>query len=100
MLVKKILGGACCALFLAGPLLAAQMAFKQYPSVEHGYPPLPSHSQEKTECAFARLMYPPGWNDGYRGRFDGDWRLGLSLWTQDYPKADRTFALSVRRLTR
>src|SRR5690242_3031813 len=45
-------------------------------------------------------MFPPGPNDGYRGRFDGDWRLGLSLWTQDYPRADRHFSLAVRRLTR
>lgn len=100
MRVKQILGVVCCALFFAGALLAAQKAFKQYPGVEHGYPPLPPDWQEKTEWAFARLMYPPGWNDGYRGRFDGDWRLGLSLWTQDYPDADRQFALSVRRLTR
>ncbi len=56
--------------------------------------------QEKTEFAFARMMYPPGWNDGYRGRFDGDWRQGLSLWTQDYPPADRAFSQAVRRLTR
>ena len=45
-------------------------------------------------------MYPPGPNDGYRGRFDGDWRQGLSLWTQDYPPADREFSEAVRRLTR
>src|SRR5579884_2357379 len=45
-------------------------------------------------------MFPPGWNDGYRGRFDGDWRKGLSLWTQDYPRADRHFSLALRRLTR
>src|SRR6202021_2157293 len=38
--------------------------------------------------------------DGYRGRFDGDWREGLSLWTQDYPRADRTLAQAVRRVTR
>jgi len=49
---------------------------------------------------FARLMFPPGANDGYRGRFDGDYHLGLSLWTQDYPKADRFFSMAVRRLTR
>ena len=42
----------------------------------------------------------PGPLDGYRGRFDGDWRLGLSLWTQDYPRADRAFSQAVRRLTR
>ena len=56
--------------------------------------------QEKTEWAFARLMFPPGPLDGYRGRFDGDWRQGLSLWTQDYPRADRHFSAALRRLTR
>src|SRR5262249_45298958 len=30
----------------------------------------------------------------------GDWRKGLSLWTQDYPRADRHFSLALRRLTR
>src|SRR6266404_8585742 len=69
-------------------------------SVEYGVPMLPRDYQEKTEFAFARMMYPPGWNDGYRGRFDGDWRRGLSLWTQDYPPADRAFSQAVRRLTR
>ena len=61
---------------------------------------MPADWQEKTEWAFARLMYPPGENDGYRGRFDGDWRLGLSLWTQDYPRADRHFSRALGRLTR
>src|SRR5215470_9153223 len=42
-------------------------------------------------------LCPP---DGYRGRFDGDFRLGLSLWTQDYPRADRHFVQAIRRLTR
>jgi len=45
-------------------------------------------------------MFPPGPNDGYAGRFDGDFRQGLSLWTQDYPRADRHFSQAVRRLTR
>src|SRR5436309_12711869 len=47
-------------------------------------------------------MFPPGENDGYSstGRFTGDYHLGLSLWTQDYPSADRHFALALRRLTR
>jgi hypothetical protein len=45
-------------------------------------------------------MFPPGPNDGYRGRFDGDWRQGSSLWTQDFPRADRHFSEAVRRLTR
>lgn len=89
---------ATCAL-LAGIALA-QRPFRQYPGVEYREFELPAGWQEPTEWAFARLMYPPGWNDGYRGRFDGDWRLGLSLWTQDYPRADRHFAGAVRRLTR
>ena len=76
--------------------------FREYNGVEYSTSdlPLPPDSSAKTEWAFARLMYPPGSNDGYRGRFDGDWREGLSLWTQDFPRADRHFALAVRRLTR
>ncbi len=45
---------------------------------------LPPDWKEKAESTSARLMYPPGPNDGYHGQFDGDWRLGLSLWTQDF----------------
>jgi hypothetical protein len=74
--------------------------FREYPGVEYDGMPLPPDYQAKSEWAFARLMYPPGWNDGYRGRYNGDWHLGLSLWTQDYPRADRHFSEAVRRLTR
>lgn len=78
------------------------LPFREYDAVEHplGQVPIPTDSNIKSEWTFARLMYPPGANDGYRGRFDGDWREGLSLWTQDYPPADRHFAQAVRRLTR
>jgi hypothetical protein len=98
--LTKILLPFCCGLVLVG-VLYAQRAFKQYPTVEYGESiPVPSDWQRPGEWAFARLMYPPGPNDGYRGRFDGDWRLGMSLWTQDAPAADRAFAAAVRRLTR
>ncbi len=71
-------------------VLYAQRPFREYPSVEYGESvPLPADYQQPGEWAFARLMYPPGPLDGYRGRFDGDWRKGLSLWTQDFPRADR-----------
>lgn len=89
-----------CLLALLGTLYAFQRPFREYPSVEYGEFPLPPDYRQKAEFAFARLMYPPGWNDGYRGRFDGDWRQGLSLWTQDYPRADRAFSRALRRLTR
>src|SRR3984885_3787646 len=93
-----------CALVIAGTLvgvLYAQRPFREYPSVE-GWEsmPLPKDWRRQAEWTFARLMYPPGPLDGYRGRFDGDWRQGLSLWTQDFPKADRSLAAAVRRLTR
>lgn len=92
------LGGA--VLLLVGSLLAWQKPFKQYPGVEYEGGPLPADWQEKTEWAFARLMFPGGPLDGYRGRFDGDWREGLTLWTQDYPKADRLFSQALKRLSR
>jgi hypothetical protein len=88
------------ALALLTVLGAWQQPFRQYPGVEYTNFELTPDWQEKTEFAFARLMFPPGANDGYRGRFDGDWRLGSSLWTQDYPRADRHFSQAVRRLTR
>jgi hypothetical protein len=98
--LMKVLLAACCILGCVGALFA-QRAFRQYPSVEYGdSTPLPPDWQRPGEWAFARLMYPPGPNDGYRGRFDGDWREGMSLWTQDGPPADRDFAAAVRRLTR
>ena len=81
--------------------LYAQHEFRSYPSVE-GYDtmPLPPDYKHPGEWTFARLMYPPGPLDGYYPRFQGDWRQGLSLWTQDYPKADRMLAAAVRRLSR
>ena len=89
--------------FLLGALgvLYAQKAYREYPSVE-GYEtePMPPDWQRKGEWTFARLMYPPGPLDGYAGRFDGDWHEGLSLWTQDGPKADRMLAAAVHRLSR
>jgi hypothetical protein len=89
-----------CLLGLAGALYAFQRPFRQYPSVEYGEFPLPPNWQQKAEFAFARLMFPPGFNDGYKGRFDGPWQQGLSLWTQDYPRADRAFSQALGRLTR
>jgi hypothetical protein len=81
-------------------LCAFQRPFKQYPGVEYFTFELTPDWQEKTEFVFTRMMFPGGPLDGYRGRFDGDFRLGLSLWTQDYPRADRHFSQALRRLTR
>ena len=77
-------------------------SFRELPGIEYrlGSIPLPPDFSEKTEWVFARLMYPPGWNNGYAGRDNPDWPAGDSLWTQDFPRADRHFAEAVRRLTR
>jgi hypothetical protein len=89
---------AVCAVF------AFQRPFREYPGTEYGLGdiPLPPDYQERAEWTFARLMFPGGGAnvDGYYPRYQGDYRLGLSLWTQDYPRADRHFSLAVRRLTR
>jgi len=91
---------------LLGFLYAFQLPFREYPGVEYrlGEIPLPPDWRENAEWAFARLMYPlapgrygRGYGYGYRGSF---WTEGNSMWTQDYPRADRHFSLALRRLTR
>ena len=94
---KVLLSG----LVLAGMLLAFQRPFREFPGIEYslGSIPVPADHADKTEWAFARLMFPPGPLNGYYGR-DLDWHTGVSLWSQDFPRADRHFSLAVRRLTR
>jgi hypothetical protein len=82
--------------------LAFQKPFRQYPGVEYPEFDTPADYQVPGEFIFARMMFPGGGPriDGYYPRFQGDWRQGLSLWTQDYPRADRHFSMALRRLTR
>ncbi len=94
-----------CALLALGTLAAFQSPFREYPGVEYrvGDIPLPPDWQARSEWAFARLMYPPSAYGRYaRGfRYGGNnWRQGFSIWTQDYPRADRHFSQALRRLTR
>ena len=90
-----------CGLTLMGALYAFQRPFREFNGVEYriGEIPMPPDWREKTEWTFARLMFPPGPLNGYRYR-DLDWHVGVSLWSQDFPRADRNFAQAVRRLTR
>jgi hypothetical protein len=90
---------------VTGWLCASQIPFREYNGVEYrvGDIRLPPDYQEKTEWAFARLMYPaiPGGRYGRGFRFGaGQWSQGFSIWTQDYPRADRHFSQAIRRLTR
>jgi hypothetical protein len=100
MIGRRALCLVGCGVAFLGALYAFQRPFHQYPGVEYYNFELTPDWQQKGEWAFGRLMFPPGPNDGYRGRFDGDFRRGMSLWTQDYPRADRHFSEAVRRLTR
>src|SRR5271168_839164 len=84
---------------VAGSLLAFQRPFREYPAIEYNDFPLPPDAQEKTEFAFARLMYPPAPTAMF-DRAGPRWAEGMSSWTQDYPRADRHFLLALRRLTR
>jgi hypothetical protein len=103
MKIRKVPAMLACGLAVAGAMLAFQRPFREFDGIEHriGETPLPPDYQEKTEFAFARLMYPPGQGmiNGYYGR-DLDWHTGISDWSQDFPPADRHFSQAVRRLTR
>ncbi|HVW85894.1 MAG TPA: DUF4159 domain-containing protein [Bryobacteraceae bacterium] len=88
------------ALICLGTLFGFQKPFRQYHGVEYYQFETPPDWQQPGEFVFARMMFPGGANDGYYPRFQGDWRLGLSLWTQDYPRADRHFSMALKRLTR
>ncbi|HEY1495127.1 MAG TPA: DUF4159 domain-containing protein [Candidatus Solibacter sp.] len=98
--------GLAASLVAFGTLFAFQLPFREFPGVEYrvGDIALPSDHSEKTEWAFARLMYPPAprgrFGRGYGFRGGGVWTEGNTMWTQDYPRADRHFAMAVRRLTR
>jgi len=101
MSVGRVLLRLGCGLTVLGALCAFQRPFRQFNGVEYsiGDIPLPPDWQQNSEWAFARLMFPPGPLNGYRNR-DLDWHVGVSLWTQDFPRADRHFAQAMRRLTR
>ena len=101
MAFGRVLGRLGCGLAVLSALYAFQRPFRQFNGVEYaiGDIPMPPDWQEKTEWAFARLMFPPGPLNGYFGR-DLDWHIGVSLWTQDFPRADRHFSQAMRRLTR
>jgi Domain of unknown function (DUF4159) len=102
---KKFLGVAASVVALLGTVYAYQRPFRQYPGIEYNDFPLPADWQQNAEWTFARLMYPAyagRFNDGFAGfgRYRTDWTRGFSMWTQDYPRADRHFLLALRRLSR
>jgi uncharacterized protein DUF4159 len=93
------------AVALVTVLYGFQRPFRLYRSMEpYDNVDMPPDWQEKAEWVFARLMYPqhPQARFGRYYSYTGSrqWLDGGTSWTQDYPRADRHFALAVRRLTR
>jgi Domain of unknown function (DUF4159) len=90
---------------LVSALWGFQRPFRVYRSLEpYDNVELPADWQQKTEWVFARLMYPQHPHARF-GRYYGygaatTWLEGGTSWSQDYPRADRHFALALRRLTR
>jgi len=98
---RKPLALAAGVLALLGSVYAFQRPFREYPGIEYNDFPLPADWQTKSEWTFARLMYPPvNGRRGFGFRGSDSWSKGYSMWTQDYPRADRHFLRAVRRLTR
>ena len=100
---RNTLFAVLAGVLLFGVLSAFQRPFREYPGFEYENFEIPPDFQEKTEWAFARLMYPPfgGSMGSYRGwNWGGDWTQGRSFWTMDYPRSDRHFSAALRRLTR
>src|SRR5437879_3060810 len=80
---------ASMAIFGCFTMVQAQRGFNPFNEADQSPAPMPPDANEKTEWAFARLIYPSGRFYGMQG-----------FWTIDAPKADRQFSLGVRRLTR
>jgi hypothetical protein len=83
-----------CGLARGRRMFAFQRPFREFNGVEYRIgddSPAPDY-QEKTEFAFARLMYPPGEGgiNGYYGR-DLDWHTGSPTGPRIFPRADRHF---------
>ncbi len=105
MRFRTLLSAILTSLMLLSGVYAFQRPFREYPGREYEQFEMPPDWQEKTEWAFARLMYPATnrahGNRGYGRRFGfDDWTEGRSSWTTDYPRADRHLSSAIRRLTR
>jgi len=90
-------------LVFLGSMGAFQRTFREYPGIEYNDFPVPPDYQHPSEFMFARLMYPPYTGQGgfgFGGFTVNSWQEGRSIWTQDYPRADRHFLRALRRLTR
>jgi hypothetical protein len=90
--VAALLVALC--LTAVGTAVADPRPWREYLAAEYAYGALdlPTDFREPAEWTFGRLMFP-SLDSG------GQWTIGATDWTIDYPKADRHIAEMVRRLT-
>jgi Domain of unknown function (DUF4159) len=80
----------------------AQSEWREYPSIERGWDAMghaPSDHPAPGEFVVGRLMYPQARRGRALGVGGGDWLVGGTAWTVDYPEGDRTFARILGRLS-
>lgn len=91
------------ALTLVVPQAArGQMQWREYPSMERGWnrdADIDYGYKEPGEFVVGRLMFPQASHGYALGVGHGDWLMGGTAWTVDYPEGDRTFARLLRRLS-
>jgi hypothetical protein len=94
---------ATLALVVLAPHHArAQRAWREYPGIEdrwYGGTEIRTAEQPASEFVVGRLMFPQARRGYALGTGGGDWRLGGTAWTVDYPQGDRRFAELLGRLT-
>jgi hypothetical protein len=80
----------------------AQEPWREYPGIEdrwYGSGEITTGHQRTAEFVVGRLMFPQARRGYALGTGGGDWRLGGTAWTVDYPEGDRRFAELLGRLT-
>ena len=102
MRVGKLLKWLACGLAGLSALFAFQRPFRQFDGVEYcdRRRPAAGRLPGKDRVGFRPPDVSPGSAATAIASRDLDWHIGVSLWTQDFPRADRHFSLAVRRLTR
>jgi len=99
---SRLLGAALAVVVLAPHCASAQRAWREYPGIEdrwYGGGEIRTAEQPPAEFVIGRLMFPQARRGYALGTGGGDWRLGGTAWTVDYPDGDRRFAELLGRLT-
>ena len=98
----RLIIALCAAVLAVAPsVLHAEREFRVYRSLEaQADVELPPDYKVPGEFVIGRLMYPSSPNFGFFRFGGGNWLVGGTPWTVDYPRGDRRFAQILRRLTK